>query len=206
MCGYRCTLCKAYAPNIELHDEREALSQMWSKYYDLDIPPEKIYCEGCRTEDDHAKRLDMNCPVRLCVIDRHIDHCGKCLEFPCAVFRERQGLSYNEAKKNLGDDFCAKEYRTYLVAFDNFTRLTSHDWISKGEVDDGTKDDWGVLDFSLVGILSKISGVLATNQIGIFAISTFNTDYILVEVEDFEKALTALEAAGYRVNGGMRIG
>lgn len=54
----------------------------------------------------------------------------------------------------------------------------------------------GVLDFSLVGILSKISGVLATNQIG----------YILVKVEDFEKALTALEAAGYRVNGGMRIG
>ena len=39
----------------------------------------------------------------------------------------------------------------------------------------------GVLDFSLIGILSKISGVLADNGIGIFAISTYNTDYILVK-------------------------
>ncbi len=37
----------------------------------------------------------------------------------------------------------------------------------------------GVLEFSLIGILSKISSVLAENGIGIFAISTFNTDYIL---------------------------
>ncbi len=35
----------------------------------------------------------------------------------------------------------------------------------------------GVLDFSLIGILSKISTVLAENKIGIFAISTYNTDY-----------------------------
>ena len=36
----------------------------------------------------------------------------------------------------------------------------------------------GVLDFSLTGLLSEISSLLAENQIGIFAISTFNTDYI----------------------------
>ena len=39
----------------------------------------------------------------------------------------------------------------------------------------------GVLDFSLIGILSKLSGILAEHKIGIFAVSTFNTDYILVE-------------------------
>ena len=42
----------------------------------------------------------------------------------------------------------------------------------------------GVLDFSLIGILSKISAVLADNKIGIFAVSTFNTDYILVKEEN----------------------
>ena len=57
----------------------------------------------------------------------------------------------------------------------------------------------GVLDFSLIGILSKISSVLAENGIGIFAVSTYNTDYILVKQENFEKALAALTAAGYRV-------
>ena len=57
----------------------------------------------------------------------------------------------------------------------------------------------GVLDFSLIGILSKISGILAKNEIGIFAVSTFNTDYILVKQENFEKALQALAAAGYNI-------
>ena len=57
----------------------------------------------------------------------------------------------------------------------------------------------GVLDFSLIGILSKLSGILAENNIGIFAVSTFNTDYILVKEENFDRALTVLAEAGYTV-------
>ena len=57
----------------------------------------------------------------------------------------------------------------------------------------------GVLDFSLIGILAKISKILATNEIGIFAISTYNTDYILTKEERFDKALEVLRAAGYRL-------
>lgn len=57
----------------------------------------------------------------------------------------------------------------------------------------------GVLDFSLIGILSKLSAILAENGIGIFAVSTFNTDYILVKEENFERALTALAEEGYEV-------
>ena len=55
----------------------------------------------------------------------------------------------------------------------------------------------GVLDFSLIGILSKISGILAENGIGIFAVSTYNTNYILIKAENFEKAVKALTEAGY---------
>lgn len=57
----------------------------------------------------------------------------------------------------------------------------------------------GVLDFSLIGILSKLSGILAENQIGLFAVSTYNTDYILVKSENFDRALAALAGAGYAV-------
>lgn len=57
----------------------------------------------------------------------------------------------------------------------------------------------GVLDFSLTGILAKISGVLAEAQIGIFAISTYNTDYVLVKRENETAAHEALCAAGYRI-------
>ena len=57
----------------------------------------------------------------------------------------------------------------------------------------------GVLDFSLIGILSKLSGILAENRIGIFAVSTYNTDYILVKEENFDRAAQVLSAAGYTV-------
>ena len=69
------------------------------------------------------------------------------------------------------------------------------------ERDDGWKAFriQGVLDFSLIGILSKISGILADNRIGIFAVSTFNTDYILVKKENFGKALEVLADEGYTV-------
>jgi hypothetical protein len=57
----------------------------------------------------------------------------------------------------------------------------------------------GTLDFSLIGILSRISSVLADNKIGIFAVSTYNTDYILVKEEDFDRALASLEKEGYTI-------
>jgi hypothetical protein len=57
----------------------------------------------------------------------------------------------------------------------------------------------GVLDFSLIGILSKLSGILAEHKIGIFAVSTYNTDYILVKEENYERALTVLASEGYTI-------
>ena len=55
----------------------------------------------------------------------------------------------------------------------------------------------GMLEFSLVGILARISTILAENSIGIFAVSTFNTDYIFVKRFNFDKAIKALEDAGF---------
>lgn len=55
----------------------------------------------------------------------------------------------------------------------------------------------GVLDFSLIGILSRITTLLADNKIGVFAISTYNTDYILTKKENFEDALRVLSENGY---------
>ena len=52
----------------------------------------------------------------------------------------------------------------------------------------------GPLDFSLLGILSGIAGRLAKSGIPIYAISTYNTDYILVKAERLEEAMGALNA------------
>ena len=56
-----------------------------------------------------------------------------------------------------------------------------------------------VLDFSLIGILAKISDLLAKNKIGIFAVSTYNTDYIFTKEDNYKKALDVLNNAGYEI-------
>ena len=67
-------------------------------------------------------------------------------------------------------------------------------------------DNWkafridGILDFSLIGILAKIATLLAEKNIGIFVISTYNTDYILTKKDDYDKALEVLSGAGYEIN------
>lgn len=55
----------------------------------------------------------------------------------------------------------------------------------------------GKLDFSLIGILSKITTILAENKIGVFVISTYNTDYILINQEKIMEAVNILSEKGY---------
>ena len=62
----------------------------------------------------------------------------------------------------------------------------------------------GVLDFSLIGILSKIAAVLAENEIPVFAISTYNTDYILLKKEFCKKAQEVRERQERRMRQGER--
>lgn len=58
----------------------------------------------------------------------------------------------------------------------------------------------GELDFSLIGILAGISGLLAEAEIGIFVVSTYRTDYVLVKKTQYQKALEVLVAAGYEIS------
>ena len=55
----------------------------------------------------------------------------------------------------------------------------------------------GPLGFDLTGILSGISSALAQAQISIFAVSTYDTDYVLVRSEDLDKTKSTLQQAGY---------
>lgn len=57
----------------------------------------------------------------------------------------------------------------------------------------------GVLNVSLIGILAKIAAALADNGISIFAVSTYNTDYVLMKKENYQKALDVLKALGYMI-------
>jgi hypothetical protein len=57
----------------------------------------------------------------------------------------------------------------------------------------------GVIDFSAVGVLAELTAPLARAGVGVFAISTFDTDYLLVREHDLERAVGALREAGHIV-------
>lgn len=101
-------------------------------------------------------------------------------------------------KINLNSKYCfigKTEEENSLVCF---TEMVPDNVIER-------EDEWkafriqGILDFSLVGILSKITAILAQNNIGIFAISTYQTDYILVKKKNYRRALNLLYSAGYEI-------
>lgn len=60
----------------------------------------------------------------------------------------------------------------------------------------------GPLDFALTGVLLALLAPLAAAGVSVFALSTFDTDYVLVREAALDGALAALRAAGHRVDGG----
>jgi hypothetical protein len=57
----------------------------------------------------------------------------------------------------------------------------------------------GSMPFTLVGVLASLTAPVARAGVGVFAISTFDTDYLLVKAADFPKAIAALRGAGHDV-------
>jgi uncharacterized protein len=60
----------------------------------------------------------------------------------------------------------------------------------------------GPLDFALVGVMARLTRPLAEAAVSIIAISTFDTDYVLVRDSDLARAVDALQQAGCAVAGG----
>ena len=63
----------------------------------------------------------------------------------------------------------------------------------------------GPLDLSLTGVLASLTGPLAREGISVFALSTYDTDYLLVKQEQLEQAIEVLRAEGYDVEEGCRV-
>ena len=107
----------------------------------------------------------------------------------------RRESSIPDAVFNAPIFFLAKTYDEISIV------LPEHIEIDSEEAEHGWQafEVVGPLDFTLTGIMSNISPVLANENISIFAISTFDTDYVLVKSDKFEAAKTALINHNYQV-------
>jgi uncharacterized protein len=70
---------------------------------------------------------------------------------------------------------------------------------------DAREDGWrllsvrGPLDFALTGIMAAIAGELAAAGVSLFAVSTYDTDHVLVKAADLDRAVAALREAGHEI-------
>ena len=118
-CGYRCDLCLAYKDNIETNDQREFLSDTWHKIYGFRIPAKEIFCEGC-ISSDNPKLIDNKCPVRPCVIEKALENCSQCQDYPCETFNQRK-VSYEDFTQ--GKKVSRKENSKCIKPYENKKRL-----------------------------------------------------------------------------------
>ena len=122
-CGFRCDLCLAYRPNIEKNpSNRQKLSEGWFKYFGFRLPPEQIACDGCMSDNPNPRLLDLDCPVRPCVIERGLDNCSQCERYLCEKLRERL-VVYEEVRDRVNAEIPEDDYLCFIRPYENKQRL-----------------------------------------------------------------------------------
>jgi hypothetical protein len=120
-CGYRCDLCLAYKPNVEKSpSNQQKLSDGWYKYFGFRIPPEKIICDGCMSEN--PRLIDSTCPVRPCVIEKGLTNCAQCEDYVCSKLTERL-VVYEEVKDRVKTKIPEDDYLSFIRPYENKKRL-----------------------------------------------------------------------------------
>ncbi len=101
-CGIDCSGCPAYRATQA--DDMEALAKVakeWSKQFGMEIPPESIICDSCKTgEDARRSGYCAICGVRACAIEKGVATCAHCGEYICETLQACPGFS-SEGKANL---------------------------------------------------------------------------------------------------------
>ena len=180
--------------------ERAGLAESWHAYRDArlcEIAVEWLEGNGCTWADDRHKSLEgdwrallpdaLKAEIRLSVAGGAFSVC-KLGGMPEGLF---------------DGGFCCMVKTADEVSLVCETARAPEDAVAR-------EDGWralkvhGPLEFGLVGILAKITSALAEADVPLFAISTFDTDYILVKEGDLETAVAALRRQGCEVDGGLQ--
>lgn len=78
-CGLDCEKCEARTATLNNDNAlREKVAKLWSELNGVEITPEMINCEGCRTDGVKTPFCDSLCPIRKCALTKKHETCGHC--------------------------------------------------------------------------------------------------------------------------------
>ena len=88
-CGIDCSQCEAFIATQKNDNAlRTRVAGVWAKLYGAPIQPEHINCTGCKSTDAKTYFCEHLCQVRKCAVDRSIDLCVECPDYPCAIVNQ----------------------------------------------------------------------------------------------------------------------
>lgn len=117
-CGFLCSDCRAYKENIYSDTDQERLSVVFEKLYGYTIAPKAVHCDGCLEPDENnPRRLGTErCPIRDCVLEKGIIHCGRCDIFSCDLM-ERHLATVETVVTRARTMLTPEEYRDFVEPY-----------------------------------------------------------------------------------------
>ncbi|MBE6528833.1 MAG: DUF3795 domain-containing protein [Thermoplasmata archaeon] len=101
-CGLDCSKCEAYIATANNDDGlRRKVAKEWSELNNVEITPEMINCDGCRTGGRKTVFCDSLCPIRQCALKKGCETCGQCGELDTCQTVKMVHDSSPEALQNL---------------------------------------------------------------------------------------------------------
>ena len=84
-CGLDCRMCEAYSATMDNDLQKiVVLSKNWSNG-NFEFKPQDIWCEGCHQDGTRLFKWCRECPMRQCGIEKNIESCAQCADFPCEI-------------------------------------------------------------------------------------------------------------------------
>ena len=116
-CGFTCSECPAYAPNIKSLEDQKTISSKWHEFYGFLIPPEAIICDGCHIPDsENPRRISMKCNIRACAIEKSAANCSECSEFICDSLDKHFG-EFEKSEQKLSEKISQADFDKYVKPY-----------------------------------------------------------------------------------------
>ena len=102
-CGVDCSKCVPYIAKKENNDDlRKQYAEEQSKFFEMEIPPEHINCDGCRSEGEHLGFCSV-CEIRRCCQEKNIENCAYCDDYICEELKKVYGVMCEVFGKGTGN-------------------------------------------------------------------------------------------------------
>ena len=121
-CGYRCDLCQAYRENIIDVEHQQRTVRGWFKYYGDKVPPEEACCDGCLDNRKNAKRINTDCNVRACAMEKGVSNCAHCAEYFCSKARGKI-IRCSDVEKRVAGSIPQEDYEKFVRPYESDKEL-----------------------------------------------------------------------------------